>query len=95
MAEAPERQAVLDAVAERDGRGCYAADLVTVVRCGTMPGRAPLEGHEVIPRSAWPGGHLVAENVRLVCPVHHDWIGDHEREARTLGLHGYSWERPR
>ncbi|HEU5085691.1 MAG TPA: hypothetical protein VFU14_20285 [Acidimicrobiales bacterium] len=54
----------------------------------------PLDPHEVIPRSAWPGGHLVASNVRLVCRRHHEWIGDHPDLAHALGFHGYSWDRP-
>jgi hypothetical protein len=52
----------------------------------------PLDVHEVIPRSAWAGGWLEPDNCRLVCRVHHDWIGDHPAEAHRLGLHGFSWE---
>lgn len=93
--EAPEREAVLAAVVERDGGGCFAHDLVPALRCGSpWHDRPTLEGHEVIPRSVWPGGHLVAENVRMVCQNHHDWIGDEPDLAHDVGLHGYSWERP-
>lgn len=72
----------------RDG-GCVGRGLIPGHHC-----RGPLDGHEVIPRSAWPGGHLVLDNVRTVCRAAHDWIGGHERDAAAIGLHGYSWDRP-
>lgn len=86
-----ERQARRDAVetvAARDGLRCF-AQRVLEHRCG-----GPLDAHEVIPRSAWPGGHLVPGNIRLVCRSAHEWIGTHPARAHDLGLHGYSYERP-
>lgn len=59
------------------------------VRCG-----GPLDPHEVIPRSVWPDGELVLENVMMVCRRHHEWIGDNPAHAHALNLHGFSWERP-
>jgi hypothetical protein len=85
----PERARVVDAAWDRDKGRCQAETLVRDVRCG---GR--LDPHEVIPRSAWPGGKLVLDNVLIVCRMHHDWIGDHPVAAQSLGLHGFSWERP-
>ncbi len=101
LAEAELRAQVLQDVAWRDGPYCYAERLVPQVPCRVYGGRKPLEGHEVIARSQWPGGHLVADNVRLLCPAHHDWATrnavtpEHpEGEAHAVGLHGRSWERP-
>lgn len=82
------RAEVVLAARRRDG-GCVARTLVPDVEC-----RGGLDGHERIPRSAWPGGHLVLSNVVTVCRGHHRWIDGHEIEAHALGLHGYSWERP-
>jgi hypothetical protein len=96
--EARLRQAILETVIERDGNACHAA--MVVARhyrqgCGwpiTCAGE--MDGHEVIPRSRWPGGHLVATNVRMCCRRHHDWIHAHPVTATTLGLLAPSWERP-
>lgn len=74
------------AVYERDGHTCQAAALVPDVACG-----GPLDPQHVIPRSAWAGGRLVAENVLCVCRRHHDWIGSQKQAAADLGLHGWSW----
>lgn len=60
------------------------------VRCG-----GPLDAHEIIPRSVWPDGELVASNIIVVCRIHHAWIGDHPKWAHELGLHGFSYERPK
>jgi hypothetical protein len=92
--EAPDRAWALQVVSLRDGVGCWAARLDIGPCGGTDPARALYEGHEVIPRSAWPGGHLVPSNIRLLCQRHHDWVGDHPTLAHAVGLHGYSWERP-
>lgn len=84
-----ERALVVDAAWARDRGRCQAEHLVPEVRCGGQ-----LDPHEVIPRSAWPGGELVLENVRMVCRQHHRWIDDHPEAAHKAGLHGFSWERP-
>lgn len=81
------RAEIVLAARQRDG-GCVARELVPDVACS-----GTLDGHERIPRSAWPGGHLILTNVVTVCRAHHRWIDHHEREAHALGLHGYSWER--
>lgn len=87
-AERLRRAEVVLAARVRDG-GCVARALVPEIGC-----HGPLDGHEVIPRSGWPGGHLVVENVATVCRAHHRWIDRNLIEAHALGLHGYSWERP-
>jgi hypothetical protein len=86
--EVAERRAVLAIVWARDGGRCTAKEAVPAVRCW-----GPLDGHEVIPRSAWRKGWLEQDNVRLVCRGHHDWIDDHPDEAHAVGLHGYAHER--
>lgn len=97
-AEAKQRRAVLDAVRERDGDHCYAAEVIAKHYrdgCGwPLTCVDPIDGHELIPRSRWPGGHLVATNIRLVCRRHHDWLHAHPVTATTLGLLAPSWERP-
>jgi hypothetical protein len=96
--EARLRQAVLEAVVLRDGEGCYAS---AVIRrryhdgCGwPLTCAGELDGHEIIPRSRWPGGHLVASNIRMCCRRHHDFVHAHPVTATTLGLLAPSWERP-
>jgi len=84
-----ERRRLVERVMRRDGYVCRAVELVPEVTCG---GEADV--HEIIPRSAWPGGWLIESNAILVCRRHHEWIGDHPNLAHDLGLHGYSWERP-
>lgn len=78
----------LDVVDRADGR-CEARELIPSVDCG-----GPMDVHEVIPRSAWPDGWLIAANCKLVCRRHHHFIDDNPDTARTLGLHGSSWDRP-
>ena len=82
-----ERDEVVWRVRNRD-RTCQARAVPHV--CGI-----PLDVHEIIPRSAWPGGYLDDTNCVLVCRAAHNWIDDHPDEAHDLGLHGYSWERER
>jgi hypothetical protein len=88
LGEQQQRREVVEAAGRRDGWRCRARALVDS-RCS-----GPLDPHEVIPRSAWKAGYLNVDNVVMVCRAHHDWIGDHPDEAHTVGLHGYSWERP-
>lgn len=100
LREAPTRASVCRQVDARDGLGCYAGMVINRRRATAIASGWPttcagkIDHHEVIPRSAWPGSHLVVSNVRRVCRKHHDWIDAHEITAATLGLHGYSWERP-
>ena len=87
--EKPQRDAVRAAVLERDGYECQAAGLVLHVACW-----GPLDVHEPIPRSAWPGVHLLPDRATSICRGHHCWVDANPAEAHALGLHGYSWERP-
>lgn len=88
IAETDERAAVRAAVHARD-HVCQAIGVIPHHTCA-----GPLDVDEIIPRSAWPGGHLVGDNCQLLCRRAHDWKGDHPADAHALGLHGYSWERP-
>lgn len=93
------RQTIVDFVRIRD-RVCQfpiraaaltgvAGMMVPVIACWHE-----LDVHEIIPRSTWPDGELVADNCILVCRRHHIWIDQHPEAAHAMGLHGYSWERP-
>jgi hypothetical protein len=86
----PDRDACREAVLTRDSYRCRAACVVPDVACGGQ-----LDVHEIIPRSAWPDGWLVAENCLTVCRAHHTWIGFHPTKAAELGLHAFSWDRER
>lgn len=56
----------------------------------------PLDVHEIIPRSAWPGGWLVPSNCVLLCRHgHHRWVTDNPSAAHAIALHGFSYERPK
>ena len=90
LASLPLRAQVVDAAWGRDRGRCQAEHKVPEIRCGGQ-----LDPHEIIPRSAWPGGDLVLDNVVMVCRRHHDWIDDHPAAAHECGLHGFSWERRR
>lgn len=90
LAQLPDRARTVDQAWQRDRGQCRAEHLVPEVRCG-----GPLDVHEIIPRSAWPGGQYVLTNVLLVCRRHHDWIGNFPEAAHEIGLHGFSWERLR
>lgn len=86
--EAIPRAEVSVQARERDG-GCVGRGLIPDHECS-----GALDPHERIPRTAWPGGHLVLDNVVTVCRAAHEWIHANEIVAHGLGLHGYSWERP-
>lgn len=83
------RDRICELALRRAGYRCEAVELVPHITCD---GR--LDVHEVIPRSAWPGGHLVLSNTKALCRAHHTWVGEHQEAAHDLGLHGWSWERP-
>lgn len=87
--EDDERWVVIAEVTRRDGGRCQARVLVPSVRCGGQH-----DVHELIPRSAWPGGHLIAENCILICRAHHRWVDGNPDAAHAVGLHSYSWARP-
>lgn len=86
--EAPKRLWAIEEARYRDGDRCYAVGLLDHA-CTADVG---LDAHEVIPRSVYPDAHLDPGNIRLVCRSAHQWIGDHPREAASLGLHGWAWE---
>ena len=74
-----------------DSSGWIEGDLVgAAARC-----IGPLDVHEIIPRSAWPGGELVVDNCVTLCGLsHHPWVTNNPDKAHRIGLHGFSWERP-
>lgn len=83
-----ERAAVRSTVLARDVV-CQAQRLVPELMCV-----GPLDVHEIIPRSAWPQAWLTPEACILICRNHHQWVDNHPAQARALGLHGSSWDRP-
>ena len=85
----PNRAACRETVLIRDSYRCQAASLVPEVTCSGQ-----LDVHEIIPRSVWPDGWLVADNCVTVCRGHHTWIGFNPTAAAELGLHKFSWDRP-
>lgn len=89
--EREARTAVVAFVRARD-RTCRAHAVHALTG---LPCRGRLDCHEIIPRSAWPAGYLDPSNVLLVCEYAHRWIDHHPSGAHALGLHGFSWERPR
>lgn len=92
--ERREREQVAARARARD-RGCVVERMVPDGLPGPWdePCGGPLDAHEVIPRSAWPGGHLVLDNVRTVCRQHHRWVDNYPDDAERVGLHGRSWQR--
>lgn len=54
-----------------------------------------LEVHELIPRDAWRDGYLIDDNCVTLCADHHRWVTNNPDDAHKIGLHGYSWERPK
>lgn len=92
LAERPTRQAVVAAVHARD-RTCQGVHMIPGHEKWDCAG--PLDVHEVIPRSAWAKGYLEPANCVLLCRKAHDWVGDNPEAAHAVGLHGYSWERPK
>jgi hypothetical protein len=90
--ERDKRKEVVAAVLERDGHRCRAAEMGAPGACWHPVGER-LDVHEIIPRSAWRGGYLVASNTVATCRGHHEWISARPTWAHALGLHGYSWDR--
>jgi hypothetical protein len=97
-----ERAQVRQEVLERDGgcvwllhawEGPFRDPKVSLVGAPTRCA-GPLDVHEVIPRSAWAGGYLVPSNCVTLCRTHHTWVTDNPSAAHSIGLHGYSYERP-
>lgn len=95
------RAKVLKAARVRDGNRCQFFEhldeaTISLRSARALPQRCfgHLDGQEIIPRSAWPDGWLVLDNVVMICRAHHDWIGDWPDDAEKIGLHGRSWDRP-
>lgn len=81
-------QAVWTVVA-RDGPECRAKHL-DIGRC-----MGPVNGHEVISRARYPGGHLDPSNIILLCAFHNGYCEDNPARALELGLTKNSWDRER
>jgi hypothetical protein len=75
-----KRAAVRVEVLGRDG-GCVARDRLPQVDCS-----GPLDVHELVRRSQWRAGWLVADNAIVLCRSHHMWCHDNPLKARALGL---------
>lgn len=71
-------------VNRREGRVCWAADVVPEVEC-----RLPLDADHWDLVSANPGARLDPANVHLICRAHHDWKHDNPVEAAHRGLRPY------
>lgn len=84
--EVGTRRKVKARVLARDG-GCVGRLRVPAVGCW-----GPLDCHEIVPRSVWPGGHLVDANCVTLCRSHHEWVGANLIAADAVGLHGQSWD---
>lgn len=97
--ERPQREAAIAAVIERDGEGCFAFRQIMAFPMSKIPPgtpitcAGPLDAHEVIQRSVYPGGHLDPANIRMVCRRHHSWLDTDASFAHELGLFRFSWER--
>lgn len=85
--EAPARRDVREATWERQGGRCAAA--------GLLPGPCggPADTHEMVARSAYPGGHLDLANTVGLCRLHHAYVTEHRAEAEAVGLRQPSWSR--
>lgn len=101
VAKRAQRRAVVEEVLERD-RGCvFMNHVLAVYGNDYVPFeypyncRPPLDCHEIIPRSVWPNGELEPTNCTMLCRTHHEFVTDHPADAYALGLHSFSWERPR
>ncbi len=86
--EVPLRTAVRNRTLERAGYTCEARLLVPHIAC-----EGSLEVHEVIARSAYPGGHLDVDNTMALCGSHHRFATAYPAAAERLGLRKPSWER--
>lgn len=86
--QATTRKRVVEQLHQRASGRCEAATIVPEVLCG-----GPMDVDEIIPRSAYPGGHLDPENCQVLCRRHHDWKHAHPTEAHARGLRRWSWER--
>lgn len=69
--EAKRRREVVEIVTARDGWRCHAAGVLPG-QCQTISDRQELEPHEIRPRGRQPGSHLDPDQVRLLCPYHHE-----------------------
>lgn len=84
-----ERVKVKQQVALRDGLACWAGShgVGMIVACGSWrPDRPTLELHEVVKRSRWRGGAIVASNVILLCQNHHDLTESEPAYCTAVGL---------
>lgn len=84
VSESRQRSETIQAVVARDGRRCWAADLVPEVECW-----GPLDADEYDLRSARPGGHLDPTNVQLLCRLCHSAKHALPKHSAVLGLRPY------
>lgn len=73
---------------ERAGYQCQAREVWLDIECG-----GPLDCHEIVARSAYPGGHLDPSNTLALCRRHHDAVDAEPLKAAAKGLKRWSWER--
>lgn len=91
ISDSERRRQVIEEVGTRDGWVCGGVGRIPNHICRSTD---ELDCHEIIPRSAWPSGYLVADNCVMVCRIAHQWIDLNPEKAHDIGLHGFSWERP-
>jgi len=97
------RAEVVAEVLRRDGYRCQFSNRLEAVygrdyapfsyplRCD-----GPLDVHEIIPRSVWRDGYLEPANCVTLCRLaHHRWVDGNPADAYVLGLHDFSWSRPK
>lgn len=80
----PTRDIVIDQVVSRD-RDCVARHIDSVP-CGPIPGRKPLECHELKRGSMRALVFLDPDWCVAICPQSHVWITNHPLEAQRRGL---------
>jgi hypothetical protein len=79
-AKLPARRKAVAIAFERDGGVCTVARIVPEITCW-----GPLDGHEPLTR-ARGGDACDPGEIITVCRGHHQWIDDHQEEAKALGL---------
>ena len=71
------------AILERHGGWCFlrGVDPGTFDHCG-----GPVDAHHIAAKGRWPELRHVLSNGVALCRMHHEWVHNHPREARALGL---------
>lgn len=81
IAERPLRDEVRRIVTESAGHQCQYAAIIPEVGCGWLPDRHQLEVNELRGGSRRGTEYLDPLQCRLTCPMHHEWVTDHKKEA--------------